>query len=869
MAKLTEHIINLIKKQIKEKGIVVWYDPDRSYADLARSLELPETTVLYYTDSFFRLRKEIDTWMEYLNRDDRPVENCNVPPRLLIYLPLERRDTANALIEVETAGSIMEPGAGVMDRNTRLRVVAESVFRTVAPDQAEKIAGQIDAGVLTLAELDNIADEVESVGSSVIKLIFEVTAPHEILLRFAASDKYDAAIINKNALSEVIDLLAKISGLTCPQEKTPTGVRKALQTHLLLTDFLSRFPENTRPSSLSFITIPELPGQIETAGNICETWRNRADLSDAYIAAAKAVEQDAGLHEAEFLNADTLNAFLDAATFSILEQKLIEHCEFLLLKGNTSEALKIEEQRRVSFWAIREPGYQLRWSIIQNAAQVLLLGDSIRTELKKFPKSPAEMIKRYVDIQNPWYLVDTCYRRLEHHYALFDLDISGNHDTLQEVMTRVRSDYTLTLETGIERFTDALEATDFQLDDAFSQDMIFSKFIAPLLQKNRKTAYILVDALRFEMGRDLSDGLKEEFNVTLTPAITMLPSITSVGMAALLPGAEKGLGLVISAGSKLSIEINGHSIKNRADRIRYFQKHTPFEPVVCKLNQLIKPSKKLQDEIKSAKWFLATSQELDLFAEEGDGEEEVRIFMEEVLDRLSKGIRRLNSLGIDNIVVTADHGHLFGEAIEGGMRMDSPGGDTIEIHGRAWIGKGGAAGEGYIRVSADQLGLGGNVELAFPRSLACFKTKGGTKAYCHGGISFQEMIIPVIHLTPKRSEQTYSKGSVQLQISGSKITNRFFSITALYKEQGLFAAKEIRVKVIIKSGRKEVGSAVMAAYGFEGATKEINLKPNESNPITLILTDVDDITQVSIHMLDAISQVELGRLKDIPVDIAL
>jgi hypothetical protein len=42
----------------------------------------------------------------------------------------------------------------------------------------------------------------------------------------------------------------------------------------------------------------------------------------------------------------------------------------------------------------------------------------------------------------------------------------------------------------------------------------------------------------------------------------------------------------------------------------------------------------------------------------------------------------LNSLGIDNIVVTADHDHLFGEAIEGIRRMDPPGGDTVEIHGR-------------------------------------------------------------------------------------------------------------------------------------------------------------------------------------------
>lgn len=869
MAKLTEYITNLINKQINDKGIVVWYDPDRSYSDLVKSINVPEADVLYYTDSFFRLRKEFDAWMEYLNLDDRPVENCNVPPRLLIYVPLDHRKTANALIEIEAAGSIMEPGAGVPDRNTRLRVIAESVFRDVAPDQVEKIAAQVEAGVLTLAELDDIAHEVESVGSSVIKLIFEATDPLEVLLRFATSDKYDLAITEKKALYEVVDFISKTSGLQVHEPSDPIVVRKSLQAYLLLTDFISRFSDNTLPPALSFITVPTSSSRMETAKEICETWRNRADLKTVYVDAANLVEQESELNAVDFLSIDTLNQMLDTETFSILEQKLIEYCETLLLKGKATEALKIEAKRRASFWANCEPGYQLRWSIIQNAAQVFHLGDLIRAEIKTMSKKPFEMVGRYVDKENPWYMLDTYYRRLEHRYALFDLDISTEHDTLQEVMIRVRSKYTMTLETGIERFTSALQATEFQIENIVSQDLVFSKFVAPLLQKKSKTAYILVDALRFEMGQDLAEGLKEEFNLHVTPVMSMLPTITSVGMAALLPGAENGLGLTIGSSAKLTIEINGESIRNRADRIKYFQKQTGSALLACKLNQLIKPTKKLQEEIKSAPWVLVTSQELDRFAEEGEGEEEVRIFMEEVLDRLSKGIRRLTSLGIENIVITADHGHLFGEAIEGGMRMDAPGGDTADIHGRVWIGKGGADGDGYIRVSADQLGLGGNSEMAFPRSLACFKTKGGTKAYCHGGISFQEMIVPVLHLTPKQSEQTYAKGSVQLQISGSKITNRFFSITALYQKKGLFTVKEIRVKAVIKSGRKEIGAAVMAAYGYETATKEICLKPGDPNAITLMLMDAENIRQVSIHFLDAVSQVELGRLKDIPVDIAL
>jgi hypothetical protein len=244
--------------------------------------------------------------------------------------------------------------------------------------------------------------------------------------------------------------------------------------------------------------------------------------------------------------------------------------------------------------------------------------------------------------------------------------------------------------------------------------------------------------------------------------------------------------------------------------------------------------------------------------------------MDEVLDKVRKAIRRLASLGIRHFVVAADHGHLFGETIESGMKMDPPGGKTAELHRRVWIGKGGKEGNGFFRVKASQLGLGGDLELAFPRSLACFKAKGGSTAYFHGGISLQEMVIPVI-LLKKRETEPYGLKTlvVELTIGKPKITTRFFSVTATYFAEGLFSPEEIRVKMSVKGKGKEVGFAAMSAHGFEEGTKEIILQKDKPNSITFMLTDVQDLKNVSVHVIDAISQVELSQLEHILVAIAI
>jgi hypothetical protein len=63
--------------------------------------------------------------------------------------------------------------------------------------------------------------------------------------------------------------------------------------------------------------------------------------------------------------------------------------------------------------------------------------------------------------------------------------------------------------------------------------------------------------------------------------------------------------------------------------------------------------------------------------------------------------------------------------------------------------------------------------------------------------------------------------------------------------------------------------AAMAAYGFEEGTQEVVLEKDRPNTITMMLTTEIEAATVSVHVLDATTQVELAVLKNIPVEITL
>ncbi len=98
-------------------------------------------------------------------------------------------------------------------------------------------------------------------------------------------------------------------------------------------------------------------------------------------------------------------------------------------------------------------------------------------------------------------------------------------------------------------------------------------------------------------------------------------------------------------------------------------------------------------------------------------------------------------------------GHLFlsDKLLGNDMKIDAPGGDTRDLHRRVWVGNGGAADPSYLRARIADFGLNSSLEIAVPWNFACFKVAGGAEAYFHGGMSPQEIIIPVVTLTSKNN----------------------------------------------------------------------------------------------------------------------
>jgi len=408
------------------------------------------------------------------------------------------------------------------------------------------------------------------------------------------------------------------------------------------------------------------------------------------------------------------------------------------------------------------------------------------------------------------------------------------------------------------------------MEGILPQARIFHDRVSPSLAKEKKTVFFLVDALRYEMAAELLEGMDKDFDVNLEPAISNLPSITSVGMAALLPGAEMGLELISTKGG-MTVVLDRHLLKDRKSRLAYLEEKVPAGFMALRLADVLKIGAKRKKELKAAGLIVVTSQEIDRLGENGEDYAETRRFMDDMLEQLRRSIRILAKLGVEHFIITADHGYLFADRIDPGMLMDSPGGIAAELHPRAWIGKGGADAEGYVRVAASELEFGGDLEMAFPRGLSCFRVKGGVGGYFHGGISLQEMVIPVAVLQSKATARVGAGAGMKIRLEFGKpaITNRFFSMLATLEVQGLFQTEDVRIRATVFSNKKEVGFCAMAAYGYEEGSREITMRKYESNALTFMLADDVGDGKVTVQIVDCHTQLELAALDDVPVKLGI
>ena len=566
-------------------------------------------------------------------------------------------------------------------------------------------------------------------------------------------------------------------------------------------------------------------------------------------------------------------------TFLACERALLRHVEQELLSQPKADLLTLAESRLSKFWADVLPGIQARWALIAAAAEVLLEADRVAKCLKKPPATIPLLIEAYADGESPWCLLDTHHRHMETRRFNFEPVAGDDERSLDKLIVKARQRYTEVGSQLAKHFVTQFGKASHPIKGVLRQRDTFDKQVKAKLAEN-KVAYVWVDALRYEMARELCRLLTDDFDLTIHPAIGTVPTITEIGMAALLPLANHSAKVVPVGGGKLGLEIDGTILKDRKDRIAFLKAHAGVSVFDTKLEELFpKPQKKVKEGIQSAGLVLVTSQEIDELCE-ADNIAQARFQMDGVLGHLRRGVRVLSDLGIKTIVLAADHGHLFADEVGEDMKIEAPGGQTEDLHRRVWVGIGGNSEPSYLRMPLKSLGVDSDLDLATPWTFACFKSKGGARAYFHGGLSPQELIVPVVVMTTKSVALSSPSTGIQWKLTpgSAKLTTRFFSIqvSGSQSQSSLFGLEPPKVRVEIRANKKCISIPVSASYGFEDATGEVALKPMRTDPkkvepntVTVMVAEEPAQKTVGIWLLDATTGVELASLDKIEVAISM
>ena len=850
MHPLHDYVVKQLADKLKERRIVVWYDkrgefrtfvdelrggPRVGSAPVAVGVAGIKASLSEYAGSLFELRAVVE-----------PLVCGDKSDEVVVYIPgIEHDAKASVLMELEKAGRTWKPQLEQLAKNVLLQkytlgVVDEmmSVDRKVSYEDLAHIA----------------ADKSGTERPSILKSIFHDASGNDGLLSaWLVNDARDTEIQSKTATRELTKLVKAYLGLDLEADSLLSKLRVITLRYVLAGEFRLDLSCDA-PASLDGVRMPSTKDEKSAVREIARCLRARH--ADAYSALADRVEKELKLTNSKIPG----NALGSIDTFRFEERELLRHAGDLISNGKFDGALALVSDREQSFWLDRDIHRKAQWEATRRMAELGNIAMKVRKAVGKTSGNAAAWLDAYVS-KDGWFRLDQAQRRLETWVAkLYE-------EPEERPLGVVRRAHEDTCHLIAEGFTKALEKAGWAVPGALHQTRIWSEIV---LDKPKPVAYFLVDAMRYEMGIELAERLPKTSEVSVRAGVCALPSITPIGMAALQPGASASFS-VVEQGGKLGARIEDNFLPDLATRKKHAAARVP-KLVDIALDELLslQPSK-LSKKLDGAQVIVVRSQEIDHAGETGFTFQ-ARQVMDTVIDNLARAIRKLAAAGIEHAVVSADHGHLFfANDRDESMRTDAPGGKTVELHRRCWIGRGGATPAGCVRVPASSLGYTSELEFVFPATMGVFKA-GGNLAFHHGGPSLQELVVPVLAVRTKVRESAQDT-EPDFEVSGIPyaVTNRIFSVTFTYSQkQMLLDTDGIQVRPMLMAQGKLVGLVGMAVDAeFDRVTGIVKLEPNIPVTIAFLLSD-ESIASLRVVLQNPTTDANLYRSPtDIPVRLGV
>ncbi|MDD4274381.1 MAG: BREX-1 system phosphatase PglZ type A [Desulfobacter postgatei] len=510
-------------------------------------------------------------------------------------------------------------------------------------------------------------------------------------------------------------------------------------------------------------------GQVRLTGDalvFLKRWKDSRQFEGGFETLSQECAEVLGI-EKDLAKRD-FRELMELDYFRLIDQKIISD----LVKAVASRTVGSSDisiwvrRRRQGHW-YRE--YRHLYEAVDHAARFIqTLGEARLTM-----NSLAEGVELYSLF---WYQLDQLYRKF-----CFHVRMSGQASLMGTLTEQIENLYTnnflLKLGDRFQTFVDA--ATKWEALPVRKQSQFFATYVKPFLRKGNKVCVIISDAMRYEIADELLGLIRQEdrYHAELEPALSMLPSYTQLGMAALLPGKV----LTIADNETGAVMVDGQSSRGLANRIKILGQAGKFRATACKTNELVEmKGDECRALVRDHDVLYVYHNRIDATGDKRESEERVFEAVEETLQELIRLVKKLNNANLYNFIVTADHGFIYqNRAIDESdfSGVDAQGDQILFRDRRFVLGKGLTEVSGLHKFTPDQLGLAGDVEVQIPRSINRLRLKGSGSRFVHGGASLQEVVIPILKINKKRQSDITCVEVDILRGASSVITSGQLAVT--------------------------------------------------------------------------------------------
>lgn len=806
-------ISQFIKEQIllprlRRAGCMVVYDPERRYRDQCLSMASDQVVVVDASESGIEARQAALAALVDLGKPEPAVEG------VLIYVPARKPSTDEAM-QVDPFSIYSKCGAVFPqdDGDEYLSLCLRS-----RPDHTTEIRKAFAA--TPTGPAFTVIDAIGRGASwPTLRSALGVESGREILTALLVpSDKQSAELKRQEGWSDEARefLRATLSMTVKTRGKTWSAVGDELWRFVLFSEFVFDLP-GALPEAIK--GVPHAPVEARpVVEDVCERLRNDPRWRSAYIERAETIQAELDLPKQCAL----IENLGERDTFPFEERTYLNVAIKGITTGDVDATRRVLARHKNSVW-LGKGESQAQWELVRSGLNLIESCEDYERQLADRARTQSELIDFYVTTLRE---VDRLHREFEQAVGEF----IDPHGMMHEVIQQSRQRYRRLAEKVQTIFIKHLAVVGWPPAERLANADTFDRFVGSRLKDTgRRVAYILVDALRYELGVALEKMLAEDGPVELHATYAQLPTITPVGMASLLPDARSQLMLSTETGV-LVPKLGSVAVPNVGARMDVLRRKYGDRFSEMLLGDFVRGKPKIPATVDL---LVLRSTEIDSQLE--NNPETTLGLIPSTLKFVRNALHKLKGMGFNDAVIVTDHGFFLNAQADHGDVCAKPHGKwAVNAHDRMLLGTGNEDGNNLI-VPAERIGIRSDAsQAALPRSMAPYSSG---HLYFHGGASLPEAVVPVlVARLDSGGQAVVSHSSVELSYrnGATRITTRVPVIEVTLISDDMFS-RDISVEILLEAqdAKGRVVGEPRPSADVNPATHTITLMPGDRKQIAL------------------------------------